>query len=175
MARRCSVGTSPAREAVERDLLTGRPVSRIAADTGLAATSIRRHRDRHLGPKLAEALARRETIDADKLLDWLTGLHDKTLLGIARTEAKADWGAMRGFIREARANIELLGRLAGIIDPAPSTFIDARRQTAVLAARCRRRSCGRSRGPPRGLTSRRSVSSLLSPCPRSSMGTGVER
>ena len=107
---------------------------RIADETGLAATSIRRHRDSHLGPKLADALARREEIDADKLLDWLTGLHDKTLMGIARTEAKADWGAMRGFIREARANIELLGRLAGIIDPAPSTFIDARRQTAVLAA-----------------------------------------
>ena len=134
MARPCSVCASPAREAVERDLLAGRPVIRIAAETGLAATSIRRHRDKHLGPKLADALARREEIDADKLLDWLTGLHDKTLLGIARTEAKADWGAMRGFIREARANIELLARLAGILDPAPSTFIDARRQTAVLAA-----------------------------------------
>jgi hypothetical protein len=134
MPRVCTVCASPSREAVEQGLLSGRTITALAAESGLASSSIRRHRDKHLAPALSDALAKRTTIDADRLLSWLIGLHDKTLLGIARTEARHEWGAMRGFVREARLNIELLARLAGILDPMPSTFIDARRQTQVLAA-----------------------------------------
>lgn len=134
MPRACTVCIHPSREAVEQALLDGAPLSHVADEFRIASTSLRRHRDRHLAPRLAKALARREEIDADRLLSWLTGLHDKTLLGVVRTEQARDWAAMRGFIREARANIELLGRLAGVIDPAPSMYVDARRQTAVLAS-----------------------------------------
>jgi hypothetical protein len=67
---------------MEKDLLGGRPVLRIAPEYGLAESSLRRHCNRHLAP----ALARREEIDADTLVSWLTGLQDKTLLALAKAE-----------------------------------------------------------------------------------------
>jgi hypothetical protein len=54
--------------------------------------------------------ARREEIDADTLLAWLTGLQDKTLLALAKAEHAQDWSAIRGLIREGLENIALLGR-----------------------------------------------------------------
>jgi hypothetical protein len=134
MARRCSVCTSPARDAVDRGLLEGRTLERIAADTGLAASSIRRHRDHHLGPKLSEALVRREEIDADKLAAMVVGLQEKTLLALARAEQAKDWNAVRGLIREARENVLAIARLVGILDAGPTTIIDARRQQAIFAS-----------------------------------------
>jgi hypothetical protein len=108
------------------------------------------------------------------LVGWAADLHARALLLLGKAEAARDWQAARGFLAEARRNVELLGRMTGLLDgpPSPSTCgVKWRSWRSSM-----RRSCGRSLGPPpTGLTSRRSVSILLSPCPRSSMGTGVER
>jgi hypothetical protein len=130
----CSVCTHPRQEAVDRDLLDGRPVVQVAAEYQLAATSIRRHRDRHLGPKLARALARREDVDAESLAAHVLGLYERTLVALAKAEAQRDWTAVRGLIREARENVVVVARLAGILDTSAHVSIDLRRQTAVLAS-----------------------------------------
>ncbi len=123
----------PAREAVDRDLLGNRPVVSVAAEYSLAPTSLRRHRDKHVGPKLARALARREDVDADSLAAHVLGLYERTLLALAKAEAARDWPAVRGLIREARESVVVVARLAGILDATPGVSIDARRQVAVLA------------------------------------------
>jgi hypothetical protein len=133
MARRCSICTSSARDAVDRGLVEGRAVDSIAVDTGLAASSIRRHRDRHLGPRLSEALVRREQVDADKLAGFVLGLQDRTLLALARAEQAKEWPAVRGLIREARENVLAIARLVGILDAGSTTIIDARKQQAIFA------------------------------------------
>src|SRR6187200_2410335 len=124
----CTICTHPAREAVERDLLASRPVSWIAEEYALAASSIRRHRNRHLAPRLTRALARQEEVDAEKLAGLVLGLQDRTLLALAKAEQAKDFPAVRGFIREARENVLAIARLVGILDAAPTTIIDARKQ-----------------------------------------------
>jgi len=134
MPRACSVCTNPAREAVDRDLVGNRPLTALAAEYQIAPTSLRRHRDRHLAPKLAKALARRDDVDADSLAAHVLGLYERTLVALAKAEASRDWPAVRGFIREARESIVVVARLAGILDASPAVSIDMRRQTAVLAS-----------------------------------------
>ena len=135
MPRACSVCTNPAREAVDRDLVGSRPLVDVAAEYGFAPSSLRRHRDRHLAPKLADAFARRGEIDADKLAAWVLGLNDRVLVALAKTEQARDWQAFRGLVREARENVALLGRLAGVLDaPSAALSIDARRQVAILGS-----------------------------------------
>jgi hypothetical protein len=115
-------------------LVASVPVSHVAAEYGLAASSIHRHKSRHLAPRLTRALARQEDIDADKLAAMVVGLQEKTLLALARAEQAKDFAAVRGLIREARENILAIGRLVGILDAAPTTIIDARRQQAIFAS-----------------------------------------
>jgi hypothetical protein len=134
MPRQCTICAHSARQAVERDLLASVPVTRVAEEYGLAPSSIRRHRARHLAPRLTRALARQEDVNADNLAAMLVGLQEKTLLGLAKAEQAKDFPAMRGFIREARENVLATARIVGILDAAPTTIIDARKQQAIFAS-----------------------------------------
>ena len=96
MPRQCTICGHPAREAVERDLVASVPVSHVAAEYGLAASSIHRHKSRHLAPRLTRALARQEDIDADKLAGLVLGLQDKTMIALAQAETARDFPAIRG-------------------------------------------------------------------------------
>ncbi len=49
----------------------------------------------------------------------------------AVADALDDLSNARGLIAEARKNIELLGRISGVLD-GPTVNIDARRQVAIL-------------------------------------------
>jgi hypothetical protein len=134
MARHCATCVHEQRETIEQALLDGTPILRIHRQYGLSESSVRRHRDLHLSAKLARALATRDEIDGDRLVQWVGGLHQKTLVLLEKAERARDWNAARGLIREGRENLELLGRLAGVIDPQPQVVIDARRQLAVLGS-----------------------------------------
>jgi hypothetical protein len=66
------------------------------------------------------------------LVGWAADLHARALLLLGKAEAARDWQAARGFLAEARRNVELLGRMTGLLD-GPAVSIDMRRQVAVLA------------------------------------------
>ena len=66
------------------------------------------------------------------MIDWTQTLHAKTLVILERAESLDDLGNARGLIAEPRKNLELLGRLAGVLDPT-TVNVDARRQYAILA------------------------------------------
>jgi hypothetical protein len=105
----------------------------MAARFGVSASAIRRHRDAHLRKALARAVEEeRLDVDVDRLTQWAHGLQAKTLSLLERAEALDDLGNARGLVREARENLTLLGRLAGVLDGA-TVHVDARRQLAVLA------------------------------------------
>jgi transposase-like protein len=134
MPQACSICTNQAKGEIDRALLEGVPMRSIAAHHGLSPTSLRRHRDRHLSRALGKAVEeKRFEIDADKLTAWVAGLQTKTLQLLERAEQARDLTNARGFIGEARRNLELLGRVAGILEPNAAVAIDARRQIAVLS------------------------------------------
>ena len=132
LARTCSICPHEARQAIDRALIEGEPIRLIAAKHQVAYSSLRRHRDTHLHAALGHALEdERIEVSADKLITWVHVLHARTLRMLAQAEHAADRNNGRGLIAEARKNLELLARIAGVLDP-PTVHIDARRQVAIL-------------------------------------------
>jgi hypothetical protein len=132
MSMPCSICPHPQRSAIDRGLIAGESIRGMARRYGVSASSIARHRDSHLTAALAKTVeTARLEISADKLTDWTGSLHAKTMRLLARAEEMDDLANARGLIREARENLVLLGRLAGVID-GPTVHVDARRQVAVL-------------------------------------------
>jgi hypothetical protein len=70
----------------------------------------------------------------DKLIGWVAWLKTRTIAFLDQAEGERDLTNGRGFIGEARRNLELLGRVAGFLEPNASVSIDARKQIAVLGA-----------------------------------------
>lgn len=133
MARTCTICTHDSREEIDRALLGSTPQRVIAVQHGVEQSSLSRHKTAHLAPRVANSLARQEEVDADRLRAWMLGLHEQTLLALTRTKLAEDWPAVRAFIAEGRKNLELIGRLVGVLEQGPAVHIDARKQTAVLA------------------------------------------
>ncbi len=134
MPQACTICTSEAKDAIDRALLEGTPIRRTAARHGVSETSIRRHRDAHLSRALGKAVEeRRLDIDVDRLTGWVGNLQLRTLRLLERAEREGDLTNARALIGEARRNLELLGRVAGILDPQTAIHVDARRQLAVLS------------------------------------------
>jgi hypothetical protein len=100
---------------------------------GVGRDSIRRHRDTHLRQALAKSVEEaRLDVTAESLTRDAHALHAKTLVLLGRAEEEGDLANARGLIREARENLLVLGRIAGVID-VPVVHVDARRQVAVLS------------------------------------------
>lgn len=72
-----------------------------------------------------------EEVTADKLVEWTHHLHAKTLVILARADQLDDLQAAARLVGEARRNLELLGRIAGVLE-GPKISIDARNQFAIL-------------------------------------------
>jgi hypothetical protein len=134
MARACSVCTHPQREEIDRALTTAQPVLRIAEEWNVAESSLRRHKRHHLLPEIADAIARSGEVTAERLLAWLQGLQEQTLWGLLTARKEHDHPAVRGYVREGRENLELLARLAGLLDGGTTITIDARKQMQVIGS-----------------------------------------
>jgi hypothetical protein len=134
MPARCSICDHPSKEAIDRDLLGSEPLRVIAARYGRAQSSLQRHKANHLMPRAASALARHEEITTERLVSWLVGLQDTVAGTILVLRAQREYGEARGWVKEFRANAELLAKLRGLIDTGTRVHVDARhQQLAVLA------------------------------------------
>lgn len=133
MARPCSICTHDRRNEIDQALLGATPVLQIAQRYGVPHSSLFRHRANHLAPRMANALARRDDVDADRLLSWAVGLYEQAVVAVMRCQADGDRMNARGFLAEARKALELVGRCGGLLDAPATVHVDARRQLAVLA------------------------------------------
>lgn len=129
----CSICPHSARKEIDRGLIAGESIRGMAAKHGVSASAIRRHRDSHLRRALKRTVEEaRLDLDVDSLVAWAHALQMKTLSILERAEQLDDLTNARGLIQEARRNLELLGRLSGVLE-GPNVTIDMRRQVAVLA------------------------------------------
>jgi hypothetical protein len=134
MAAKCSICTNASKEAIDRDLLGTEPMRVIAGRYHLAESSLQRHKANHLMPRAAAAMARHEEITTERLVSWLVGLQDQTAATILVLKARQEYAEARGWVKEFRANAELLAKLKGLIDTGTRVHVDARhQQLAVLA------------------------------------------
>jgi len=113
MPRTCSICQHPNREKINRLLVEGEIFRKIAENFSLSITSLHRHKTEHLPGNLTKAKEAQEIAKADSLLEQVKSLQDRALDILSQAEESGDLRTALGAIREARGNLELLGKLAG--------------------------------------------------------------
>lgn len=117
MPRACSVCTHSSRDAIDRALVESAPMRRIAAEHGLAETSVRRHAERHLSSTLVLAAEAAEVTRADGLLAEARRLHGEAVGALEAAKAAGNLGAVLQAIDRAQRSVVLLSTL---LDRMPS-------------------------------------------------------
>jgi hypothetical protein len=94
-------------------MIAGDGLRDIAGRFGLSKSAVERHKAAHLPARLAQAHEAQEISQADDLLTQLRDLQARTLAILGKAELVVDLRTALQAIREARGNLELLGKLAG--------------------------------------------------------------
>jgi hypothetical protein len=111
----------PEREAIDRALVQGSPAPRVAAIyRELSDDAVRRHREAHISARLTSAQDVRSMLEADDLLGQVRMLQRQALGVLAKASDAGDLRTALGAIREARGNLELLAKLLGELNEAPT-------------------------------------------------------
>jgi transposase-like protein len=138
MPRTCTTCNHPDRDAIEHAVVSGTSIRRIAAQHGLAPTSVRRHMASHL-----PATTIIETQDADRdraagLRERLEDLYVRAEAILREAEATGRHNVSLASIRELRGILEFASKLAGLPEAQPPvirlTFHDGREVRPPLRA-----------------------------------------
>ena len=121
VARTCSICAHDSREEIDRALVRGGSSGALAARyRSLSEQAIRRHRSNHLPATLARAHEAGEVAHADDLLVQVRDLQSRALTILDKAEEAGELSTALRAIREARGNLELLGKLAGELQDGPT-------------------------------------------------------
>jgi len=128
MGRPCTVCASKDRDLVDAALLEGASVDTIAGCTGLARTSLQRHAKAHLPAALVEAAKAAEAagvaVRTETLLDSLRRLWVKAEDLLAQAESAGEYRTALAGVREARATLEVIGRITREIGPQVEVVVN---------------------------------------------------
>jgi hypothetical protein len=122
MPRHCTVCTHPNRERIDALLVGGEPYRDIAQQFGVSFYAVHRHKS-HLNGALLRAKEVRDVAHADNLLEQVRSLQRKALSILSQAERSGNLKTALLAIREARGCLELLGKLAGELQSAPTVNI----------------------------------------------------
>jgi hypothetical protein len=149
---RCSVCTSPDRDAIDQEIIRGGSYRAIGDAHGLGRMSVQRHAVSHLPKTLVRAAGVAEVARADGLLGEVQALQARASALLASAErvvrsaerTRDQRTILRGVasaattIRELRGLTELLGRLAGELRSESVTLVVSPQwievKTVILAA-----------------------------------------
>jgi hypothetical protein len=110
---KCAVCKHPDRDQIDERLVSGASVREIAAEYDFSHMAVQRHRQNHLPKTLIKAHELQEEDRADKLIQQVNALYDKALSLLEQAERDKKYAPAVAAIREARASLELVGRLCG--------------------------------------------------------------
>ncbi len=155
MPRHCTACDHPNRPAIDQALVAGDTFRLIAEHTGVSQSALRRHKTQHLGPALRAAMAERqetatrhaqeaqaakEAKDYDSteaLLDQMRLLRTTAFGLLQKAEQAGELRTAVAAVKEVRATLELLLKLAGELRDAPTVTIEltlAKVEVALLNA-----------------------------------------
>ena len=112
MPRTCTICSHEQRPEIDAALLNGEAYRSIAKRYGASPSAVLRHRE-HLPNQLVKAREAEEVTQADTLLEQVRSLQTRALSILDRADEAGDLKTALAAIREARSNLELLGKLAG--------------------------------------------------------------
>jgi transposase-like protein len=134
MPRRCTVCDHPERHSIDDTLVTGAPYRSVAKQFGLSESAVYRHKTEHLPAHLLKARQVEEAAHADDLLEQVRNLQTHALDILERAEKAGDLRTALAAISQARANLELLGKLAGELDERPVVNLNVSAEWLELRA-----------------------------------------
>src|SRR5947209_3631180 len=110
MPRTCTICTHLDRAAIDAALVAVEPYRHLAAHSGTSTGVLQRHKEEHLPAALVYAKEVEVVAQADDLLAQVRDLQRRTLRILDGAEKAGDRRTALAAIREARGNLELLGR-----------------------------------------------------------------
>ena len=123
--RPCTICQHPQLEEINKLLAPSDPnfaaISRNFA--GISEDALRRHKESHFPEALAKAEDIKEVAQADKLLDELLRVREKTYSLLDKAEQAEEVKAWPGFLRELREQIKLMAELEGRLAAQPQINI----------------------------------------------------
>ncbi len=123
MPRTCTICRHAERAAIDAALVEHRPFRAIARQFDASKDALIRHHDNHLPAELMKAKDAAEVAAADTILDQVQTLRDRALKILDTVEKDKEWRIALGAIREVRGCLELLGKLAGELQDAPTVNV----------------------------------------------------
>ena len=123
MPRRCTVCDHDERHAINVALVQRDSYRNIAERYGLSVGALSRHTKEHLPKLLVKAKDAVEVAEADSLLARIEALQIKTLAALEAVEEERKYPVLLGGVREARANLELIGRVTKELEATPTLHI----------------------------------------------------
>jgi hypothetical protein len=120
VSRVCTICSHDRRDEIEDAFIAGTPKRRIASQHGVTERAVRHHMREHLPELLALARDAERAARADTLLDRIEALQSRTLATLDEAEHTDDYRARLAAIREARANLELIGEVTKEINRTPT-------------------------------------------------------
>src|SRR3954447_19479029 len=120
MPRTCTICHHDEGHAINMALVSREPFRHIAGRWGVSTSALQRHAKDHLPELLARAKDAVEVAEAGDLLSRIEGLQSRTLSILEAVEVTEQHGVGLAAIREARANLELIGRVTKELVEAPT-------------------------------------------------------
>jgi|SRR5215212_1927428 len=120
MPRRCTVCAHDESHAINVALVQRDPFRYIATHYGVSTGSLQRHAREHLPELLAKARDAVEVAEADDLLSRIEALQSRTLAVLEAVEGSESHTVALSAIREARHNLELIGRVTKELESGPT-------------------------------------------------------
>jgi hypothetical protein len=123
MPRPCTICAHPEHYAINVALVNRDPYRNITQRYGVSKYALTRHTKEHLPKLLLKAKDAVEVAEADDLLSRLEALQSRTLAVLEAVEGTENYPVALAAIREARSNLELIGRLTRELESAPTVNI----------------------------------------------------
>ena len=120
MPRTCTICTNDEAHAINVALVQRDGYRTIAHHFGVSVDALKRHAKEHLPTLLVKARDAVEVAEADDLLSRVEGLHERTLAILEAAEVSGELRTALSAIREARGNLELVGRITKELDERPT-------------------------------------------------------
>jgi hypothetical protein len=134
MPRSCTICAHPEYHAINVAMVQRDTYRSIAERWGVSQGAIRRHALEHLPKLLVKAQEAREIAEADDLLSRLEALQSRTLAVLEAAEGTQNYSIALAAIREARSNLELIGRVTKELETAPTFNLHLNPQWLELRA-----------------------------------------
>lgn len=112
MPRVCAICSHKRRLEIDRAVVQGRAISKIALEFGVPEWSVRAHAENHLSRQLLKADEIRSALDSQSLAREMTDLVDRTKRILDSSEADGQRAVSLAAIRELRASYEFMVKLS---------------------------------------------------------------